>query len=122
MEGVEAGPQFPLIVFDGANVAYAYSEAKASLFESQGLYSNVSLTSSTRGFKRRPEPEGISIAVQHFLSTSQCRVLVVLPTYWLRSKPSSKPHHKLEIPNIECLQDLKNKGLLCCAPPADNDD
>ena len=124
MEGIEAGDQLPLVVFDGANVAYAYSEAKASLFESQGLYSKSSLSSSRYGNKRQPDIEGINIAVNHFLGTSQCRVMVVLPAYWLRVKPSdsSRDNAKMQTPQLDSLQELKNKGLLCCAPPKDDDD
>ena len=124
MEGVEAGPQVPLIVFDGANVAYAYSEAKATLYDDQGFYSSSSLSSSVNGYKRQPDVEGINIAVNYFLGTGQCRVMVVLPSYWLRAKPSdsSRDNAKMQTPELDSLLELKNNGLLCCAPPRDDDD
>ena len=55
----------PLIVMDGANIAHAYSEA-CGLSE--------------------PNSDGILLAVNYFLAAG-VSVTVVLPTYWMRSKP-----------------------------------
>ena len=55
----------PLIVMDGANIAHAYSEA-CGLSE--------------------PNSDGILLAVNYFLAVD-VSVTVVLPTYWMRSKP-----------------------------------
>lgn len=97
MEGVETGPQLPLVVMDGANIAHAYSQAKAAMYEQQ--YSRTLTTSSIVAAlgsqngvsdRREPDVEGIKVAVDYFLSGgAQCRVMVVLPSYWLRTKPRS---------------------------------
>eukprot|EP00816_Leptocylindrus_hargravesii_P000710 CAMPEP_0196827622 /NCGR_PEP_ID=MMETSP1362-20130617/94254_1 /TAXON_ID=163516 /ORGANISM="Leptocylindrus danicus, Strain CCMP1856" /LENGTH=324 /DNA_ID=CAMNT_0042208267 /DNA_START=21 /DNA_END=991 /DNA_ORIENTATION=+ len=136
MEGVETGPQLPLIVMDGANIAHAYSQAKAALYDhqySQRLtLSSVAAASSSyqndSNDRRQPDVEGIKVAVDYFLSCAgaQCRVMVVLPSYWLRTKPRagdySQGNAKMITPQLESLHELHAEGLLCCAPPADDDD
>ena len=57
----------PLVVLDGANIAYNYSE---SLNPVQG--------SSQR---RQPNPKGIRLAIEYFLQNN-CRVQAVVPISW----------------------------------------
>ena len=75
MEGVEShDAKGPLIVIDGANVAYAYADAM-SMERSGGKHS-----------KAEPDAKGIQIAANYFLSVG-VRVTIVLPAPWIRAKP-----------------------------------
>ena len=70
MEGVEHhGVKGPLVVMDGANIAYAYADAIAGY---QGSH--------------EPDSRGIRVAANYFLSVD-VRVLVVIPAPWFRNKP-----------------------------------
>lgn len=72
MEGVEHhGPKGPLVVMDGANIAYAYADA-ISGFAGRGT--------------TEPDARGIKVAADYFLSMN-VRVLVVIPAPWFRAKP-----------------------------------
>ena len=74
MEGViSLDAKEPLVVMDGANVAYAYADAMAS----PGTMNNV---------KREPDCRGLQVAANYFLQ-SGVRVLIVLPAPWFRLKP-----------------------------------
>lgn len=72
MEGVELhhGPMGPLVVMDGANIAYAYADALSGLHQGSS----------------EPDARGISVAASYFLSMD-VRVLVVIPAPWFRVKP-----------------------------------
>jgi hypothetical protein len=71
MEGVEhQGVRGPLVVMDGANIAYAYADAMSGF--SQG--------------NTEPDARGIQVAANYFLSMD-VRVLVVIPAPWFRVKP-----------------------------------
>jgi Zc3h12a-like Ribonuclease NYN domain len=61
----------PLVVIDGANVAYAYADA-------------ISAVAGTN--QREPDHRGIQVAVDYF-QQANIRVLVVLPAPWFRLKP-----------------------------------
>jgi hypothetical protein len=61
----------PLVVIDGANVAYAYADANSAVAGTNN---------------REPDHRGIQIAVQYF-QQANIRVLVVLPAPWFRLKP-----------------------------------
>ena len=77
MEGViSLDAKEPLIVMDGANVAYAYADAMASA----GTIHNKN--------NSKPEPDcrGLQVAANYFLQ-SGVRVLIVLPAPWFRLKP-----------------------------------
>mmetsp|Transcript_14045 Transcript_14045/g.20985 ORF Transcript_14045/g.20985 Transcript_14045/m.20985 type:complete len:400 (-) Transcript_14045:14-1213(-) len=127
--------KLPLVVLDGANVAYAYSQATGGMPKS-------SLSSSMYGGqgchgKRQIEPNclGIQIAVSYFINAG-CRVQVVIPLYWMRKKPQQYSHHMgtdsiqlnsaygtiTQQQQIEILQNLQAQGILCCSPPTDDDD
>lgn len=116
---VDPSPQPPLIVVDGANIAHSYSECKQN--------ANSSLTTALLGHynKKEPDPEGIDVVTQYFLSHG-CRVIVVVPSFWLRAKPASQDGNQqnalMVTPQLETLQHLQTRGLLCCAPPSDDDD
>jgi hypothetical protein len=72
MEGVEHhGLKGPLVVMDGANIAYAYADA---------------LSGFQQGSSSEPDARGIQVAAQYFLATN-VRVLVVIPAPWFRAKP-----------------------------------
>ena len=62
----------PLVVIDGANVAYNYSESLHPV-----------LGSSQR---RQPDPKGITLAIDYFLKNN-CRVQAVVPISWYQLKP-----------------------------------
>ena len=91
----------PVVVLDGANLAYAYDKAW------QGNDSSSLVTS-----QRRPEPNarGIVVACQYFL-TAGIRVLAVVPATMLHREP----HQSILAP-------LEQKGILVPAPPRDDDD
>ena len=116
MEGVETGPQLPLIVVDGANIAHSYTEAKASMYQKSSLSSNM-----VGKQKNNADVEGIKIAVKYFIETGKCRVMVVLPAYWMKPKNMIGSITSMTA-QVEALQDLHRAGMLCCAPPADDDD
>jgi hypothetical protein len=133
MEGVEdLGTKLPLIVLDGANVAYAYGTALSGL----DAATTTAVTNHNNNFNNKPEPDvqGIKVATDYFQQAG-FRVLVVLPQYWLQSKPrSGDSYHygtansntnnnaKMETPQLEILNDLKAKGLIVASPPTDDDD
>ena len=73
MEGViSLDAKEPLVVMDGANVAYAYADAMAS--------------AGTTNNKPEPDCRGLQVAANYFLQ-SGIRVLIVLPAPWFRLKP-----------------------------------
>lgn len=115
---VDPTPQPPLIVVDGANIAHYYAE-------SNNIAGTLTSSLIVASHKKAPDPEGINIVAEYFLSHG-CRIIVVLPSYWLRAKPSSQDTNQdnalMITPQLEILQSLKSKGLLCCAPPSDDDD
>jgi hypothetical protein len=109
MEGVDYhGTKGPLVVMDGANIAYAYADAMA-------------------GFRGNNEPDarGIKVAADYFLPMD-IRVLVVIPAPWFRSKPragdTAQGNALMMTPQLEVLRDLKARGLIAAAPPRDDDD
>ena len=118
MEGVEdLSLKQPLVVLDGANVAYAYAnvmEGMASSLQQQSSHSS----------KPEPDPVGIKVATDYF-QQSGLRVLVVLPQYWLTKKPRQGDHISSSLmitPQLEVLQELKSLGLIVSSPPTDDDD
>lgn len=109
MVGVDYfGTKGPLVVMDGANIAYAYADAIA------GFRGNI-----------EPDARGIQIAANYFLSVD-VRVLVVIPAPWFRAKPrdgdAAQGNALMMTPQLEVLRDLKSRGLLVAAPPRDDDD
>jgi hypothetical protein len=113
MEGVQDhSVKNPLIVLDGANVAYAYAQtANAADYQ--------------RGAKLEPDATGIRVACDYFLKADM-RVLVVLPASWFRSKPrpgdASQGNANMLTDHLEVLHELQQTGLVLAAPPADDDD
>lgn len=114
----------PLVVLDGANVAYAYAQAMHDLH----------LQHHDRGgSKLEPDVRGIQVACDYF--GSDVRVLVVLPQSYYRRKPgggggggsgSSRAYHDAGAPRdaeqSRVLGALQRAGRLVAAPPADDDD
>jgi len=95
MEGVILqGPKKPLVVLDGANVAYAYAKVAV-------LSANA---------KVQPDSYGIVVAANYFRERD-VRVLVVLPAPWLHHSGST---------HEACLKNLS--GLIVTAPSRDDDD
>ena len=131
MEVEDIIPLPPLIVLDGANVAYAYGKAKGS--------ANTSREESSFGSKGRTfqaDAEGILIACNYFMNAG-CRVQVVLPAPWLQTKSQRRysndgsshydadepaPSMSEMSPQLEILHELREQGLLCAAPANDDDD
>ena len=128
MEIEDILPKPPLIVLDGANIAYAYVQT----FQSTP---SLSSSSSSFGGKRHhhshspplePNALGIKLAVEYFLHAG-CRVQVVIPAYWIRNRQhhsknlttsSSSSHQQ----HLQILNQLQEQNILCCSPPTDDDD
>jgi len=119
MEGViDQGTKMPLVVLDGANVAYAYATAMAGM--------DASASSSADQKKVEPDSRGIQIATEFFLEAG-LRALVVLPQYWFRrnnnsNNNSNNVNDMTLTPQAEILADLKARGLVVASPPTDDDD
>ena len=114
MEGViDQGSKMPLVVLDGANVAYAYAGVMAGK-------NNSSLENASSRNKLEPDVRGIQIATQFFLDAG-VRALVVLPQYWFRENDKNRSANSLK-EKLEILGDLKAKGLIVASPPTDDDD
>ena len=119
-------PKPPLVVLDGANVAYAYGEAKNGTSVDSDLF-----RAGGRSRRRHrlglaeADTRGIVVAVDHLI-LGGARVQVVLPAPWLRTKPRAgdidRTDASMITPQLEVLRGLKERGLLCAAPPADDDD
>jgi hypothetical protein len=113
MEGVEDhGVPSPLVVIDGANVAYEY----------------VSSSSSSPGAGTRSgasDARGMLVAAEYFEGLS-LRVRVVLPASWFRRKPNEgdpdRSNAAMHTEQTDALLELKRRGLLVASPPADDDD
>lgn len=113
MEGViDQGSKLPLVVLDGANVAYAYAGVMAGNNNSS---LEAASSMNNRG-KLEPDVRGIQIATEFFLEAS-VRALIVLPQYWFRGNNINR-----SAPQLEILGDLKAKGLIVASPPTDDDD
>ena len=109
----------PLVVLDGANIAYNYSDCLNPIRESQ---------------IRQPNPRGIRIAIEYFLH-HECRVQAVVPVSWYRLKPRPADWHHLNnrsrgdssdarmvTEEVEELRGLRREGFLVAVPPGDDDD
>jgi hypothetical protein len=120
MQGVEDhGLKEPLVVLDGANVAYAYASAL------QELQHYGSGGTDHRGSRLEPNMRGIRVAVDFF--GESLRVLVVLPQSYYRRKQSSGSSSSLFAPQqdeeqLHILEELHRQGRLVAAPPSDDDD
>ena len=109
----------PLVVIDGANIAYNYAE---SLYPTQ---------QTSR--RRQPDPKGIRLAIEFFIQ-NKCRVQAVVPTSWyqLKPRPADKYHlqnrtrgdsdAKMVTEEVEELRSLRQQGFLVACPPGDDDD
>ena len=98
MEGViDLSEKPPMVVLDGANIAYAYSNTG---------------TSSLQASSNKPEPDahGVVVACHYFLSAG-IRVLAVVPSTWTHREPFQS-----------ILKKLSSQGLVVPAPPKDDDD
>jgi hypothetical protein len=116
MEGVEDhSVKAPLVVMDGANVAYAYAQS--------GGDGGSSLRQAQRD-PPEPDARGIRVACEYFRAAG-VRVLVVLPQSWLRVKPRPgdlSGDAAMQTDRWEILQGLQRAGLLATSPPTDDDD
>jgi hypothetical protein len=125
MEGVQDhSVKTPLIVLDGANVAYAYSQT-AHAAEYQHQHHNGGGRGRGGGGKIEPDATGIRVACDYFLKADM-RVMVVLPAPWFRSKPrpgdASHGNASMLTDQLEVLQELQQAGRVLAAPPSDDDD
>ena len=105
MEGVEDHSiKPPLVVMDGANIAYAYGAAlQGNHIQSKPL----------------PDARGIHVACQYF-ALADLRILVVLPSSWFRNVTRAHTNDDLELK--ETVRQLDQAGYLVPAPPTDDDD
>ena len=106
----------PLVVLDGANVAYDFAETMKPSLQ-----------------KREPDPKGIRLAIDYFLKNN-CRVVAVVPRSWYQLKPRPGDHYHLKnrgsaesdakmlTEEVEELRLLRSQGLLVACPPGDDDD
>ena len=106
----------PLVVLDGANVAYDFAETMKPSLQ-----------------KREPDPKGIRLAIEYFLKNN-CRVVAVVPRSWYQLKPRPGDHYHLKnrgsaesdakmlTEEVEELRLLRSQGLLVACPPGDDDD
>mmetsp|Transcript_50066 Transcript_50066/g.57807 ORF Transcript_50066/g.57807 Transcript_50066/m.57807 type:complete len:285 (-) Transcript_50066:107-961(-) len=123
MEGViDQGTKMPLVVLDGANVAYAYATAMSEYLNNNTNNNNNSKKKATL----EPDVRGIQIAME-FFATHHVRTLAVLPQYWFRSShsiptTSTSSTRNNETTKLKILQELKSQGLLVASPPTDDDD
>ena len=110
----------PLIVIDGANIAYNYADSL-----------NPSSQHDNPNYRVQPNPRGITLAIQYFLK-NRCRVQAVVPISWYKLKPrptdksSSHGKHgedaKMITDEVEELRNLRQQGFLVACPPGDDDD
>lgn len=125
MEIEDILPKPPLIVLDGANIAYAYVQT----FQSTPSLSSTSSKNKRHGATSsssttlEPNALGIKLAVEYFLHAG-CRVQVVVPAYWIRTKQQQHPSSKAfnDTQHMQILHHLQQENILCCSPPTDDDD
>lgn len=106
--------RLPLIVLDGANIAYSYARENHP----------------HNGTKFAPDYRGIDIAVKYFLHSKflndYFRIQVVIPAQWMRSKPravdASIENALMQTDQLDILQNLKRNNMVFEAPPRDDDD
>ncbi|KAL3763740.1 hypothetical protein ACHAW5_006184 [Stephanodiscus triporus] len=108
----------PLVVLDGANIAYNYSDCVNPIRQSQ---------------RRQPDPRGIRIAIEYFLQHN-CRVQAVVPVSWYQLKPRPADQYhlnnrargdsdaKMVTEEVEELRGMRQGGFLVAIPPGDDDD
>ena len=112
----------PLVVLDGANIAYNYSESL-----------HPTLAQHSSNLRRQPDPRGIRLVIEYFLK-HHCRVQAVVPTSWYQLKPRPcDTYHlknrtrgdsdaKMITEEVEELRNLRQQGFLVAIPPGDDDD
>jgi len=129
MQGVQdLAVKTPLIVLDGANVAYAYSQTVHVVDDNRNHNHNhyngsSSSSSSSNIHKLEPNVTGIRVAVDYFLQVPDLRVLVVLPQVWFRSKPRGTGDAQCLTQQFHALlTDLQQAGRIVASPPLDDDD
>ena len=111
----------PLVILDGANIAYNYYDCV-----------NPSLHSHSSQ-RRQPDSRGIRFAIDYFL-LHNCRVQAVVPVSWYQLKPRPADQYHLHnrsrgdsdarmvTEEVEELRLLRQRGLLVSIPPGDDDD
>lgn len=100
MEGVVSlDDPAPLVVMDGANVAYAYADAMAAVSGSG---------------KREPDYRGLQVAAHYFLSFG-IRVLIVLPAPWFRVKAAAGDSNRGECAAFDIVVQLYCVYIVCGA-------
>lgn len=137
MQGVEDhSVKAPLIVMDGANVAYAYANAMQELLPpSKHNINSYDYPHHYHTSKLEPNVRGLRVAANYF--ADHFRILVVLPQSYYRRKPpasmgnqassSRSTSTSIFIPQqddeqLSILEELHRQGQLVAAPPADDDD
>lgn len=118
MEGVEDHSiKAPLIVIDGANIAFAYGEATTAC-TIDATNGTTNLYANDRSSKPMPDVRGLVVAENYFAGNQNdgCRVLIVLTQSWLRQQ-----HHS-DHSQQEVLQQLRQRNRLVTAPISDDDD
>ena len=111
MQGVVVhSTPLPLVVVDGANVAYAYAQA---------------LHPNHNNGRLEPDVRGLAV-VAAFFPDQLVRLRVVLPASFVRAKPRtndpSQNNALMQTDRLEILQTLQRDGKLVPSPPTDDDD
>jgi hypothetical protein len=127
MEGVEDHSiKPPLIVLDGANLAYAYTQALRGgppILSSSGrsaASTRAAYNSSSNNNKLQPDARGIQVACEYFQSAGM-RVLVVIPQSWFRNSTNPQSSSTTLLDGLYELQQSQGPNLVA-APPTDDDD
>ncbi|CAB9503133.1 expressed unknown protein [Seminavis robusta] len=90
---IDLSEKAPMVVLDGANIAYAYDKAGSGGVD-----------------KPEPDARGIVVACEYFIKAG-IRVLAVIPSTWMHRDPYQR-----------ILKRLDQQGILVSAPSKDDDD
>jgi hypothetical protein len=126
MEGVEDHSVLPpLVVIDGANVAYEYG-SHAGGSPGRGPSTGGGRVRNKRsGGAGVADARGLLVASAYFLRQG-VRVKVVLPSSWFRRKPNPRDDDRtnamMQTEEQDVIHELRRLGLLVASPPTDDDD
>jgi Zc3h12a-like Ribonuclease NYN domain len=131
MEGVEDhSVPVPLVVMDGANVAYEYGgvvrTARDGIDNQGGASDSIrNKRGGARESAATADTQGMLVACEYF-ARHGVRVKVVLPASWFRRKPAAhdpnRSNARMHTDEQDALAELRRRNWLVASPPADDDD
>jgi Zc3h12a-like Ribonuclease NYN domain len=130
MEGVEDhSVPVPLVVLDGANVAYEYGGVLQAAREGTdgggGASDSIRNKCGARESAATADARGMLVASEYF-ARHGVRVKVVLPASWFRRKPTAhdpnRSNARMHTDEQDALAELRSRNWLVASPPADDDD